>query len=77
MEVRLTSYSTSRSLLICSLDISTLHIAGMVATIQPTSTVNAIPTSPLQHAKTVHLPYSLVPGMDLNSVAFQKAIAIL
>jgi hypothetical protein len=66
-----------RSLLIRSLDITTLHIAGTVATVQPTSTVNAIPTSSLQRAKTVRLPYSLVPSMDLNSVAFQKAIATL
>jgi hypothetical protein len=49
----------------------------MVATVQPTFTVNAIPMSPLQCAKMVRLPYSLVPGMDLNSVAFQKAIATL
>ena len=49
----------------------------MVATIQPTSAVNAITTSSAQCAKTVCLPYSPVPSMDLNSIAFQRAISTL
>jgi hypothetical protein len=59
------------------LDVTTLHIAGTVATIQPTSDINAIPTTSIQCAELVCLPYSLVPGMDINSLAFQKALSAL
>ena len=58
-------------------DTTIFHVAGTVATIQPTLVVNAIPTSPAQHFEMVHLLYSLVPGMDTNSAAFQKAISTL
>ena len=72
------SFLAHISLLMCSFsDTTILHVAGMVATIQPTSVVNAIPMSPTQCSKMVCLLYSLIPSMDTSSAAFQKAISTL